>query len=326
MAPIISVVVPIYNVEQYLEKCVKSIQNQTLSNIEIILVDDGSTDESGVIAENLALNDERIRVYHKENGGLSSARNYGIDRATASLIGFIDSDDYIEADMYELLYNNLLKENADISMCSLYDVYPGLDLKKNREPKYLVLNNEQAIKIVLEAKLTSVTAVNKLYKKILFKNVRYPIGKIAEDAFVIVRLLQQCAKIVLTTEQKYYYIHRENSITTAQFRMKDCDVIEAYKLNYDIVKKNFPSLEKEAKMRICWSNFYVLDKLMVSKSDMYHSVLRDVVSCLRNNFLFIIFSKNFHLSRKIAMVLLMIHVNLYKIASKIHHQRLGVGK
>ena len=126
----ISVIVPVYNVEQYLERCVDSIINQTYKNLEILLVNDGSTDNSGQLCDELAKKDDRIRVIHKENGGLSDARNVGIDEAEAELIGFIDSDDYIDEDMYETLYRQLRESNADLSMCGHYDVFHQIPEKQ----------------------------------------------------------------------------------------------------------------------------------------------------------------------------------------------------
>ena len=119
----ISVVVPVYNVEQYLEKCVNSIINQTYKNLEIILVDDGATDKSGKLCDELAKLDNRIMVYHKKNGGLSDARNYGVERATGDYIGFVDGDDYIDAEMYEKLYEAIKKENVDVAECNLKIIY-----------------------------------------------------------------------------------------------------------------------------------------------------------------------------------------------------------
>ena len=313
MKPIISVIVPVYNVEKYVSKCLDSILKQTLKDIEIIVVDDGSTDNSGSICDRYAEQDKRIRVFHKENGGLSSARNYGIDRAKGEYIGFIDSDDYIEDDMYEVLFDLILKFDADISMCAIYYVYPKTVINKSTDNEIFVVSNEEAIKIVLEAKINTVNAVNKLYRKELFNQVKYPIGKIAEDAFVIVKLLQQCNRVAITTEKKYYYIHRSDSITTSRFNPKDCDTIEAHRQNYDIISKHFPKLEKIAKTRICWANFFVLDKLVKSNTTQYASIKNDVVSYLRDNFLLIIKSDFFHLSKKIGMCLLMIHVDLYKV-------------
>ena len=185
----ISVIVPVYNVEQYLERCVDSIINQTYTNLEIILVNDGSTDNSGKLCDELAKKDERIRVIHKENGGLSDARNRGIDEAESDLVGFIDSDDYIDSDMYEVLLKNLNNTDADLSMCALYDVYNNTPEAQVANKETWELSSEQAIKMVMEAKILSVTAVNKLYRKSLFSDLKFEVGKIAEDAFIMVKLL-----------------------------------------------------------------------------------------------------------------------------------------
>ena len=165
----ISVIVPVYNVEQYLERCVESIINQTYKNLEIILVDDGSTDNSGKLCDELAKKDNRIKVIHKENGGLSDARNRGIEEAAANIVGFIDSDDYIDKDMYEVLFENLKKTGANLSMCGHYDVFNGIIPNQVENIEVKLLSPSQAIKMVMEAKILSVTAVNKLYKKDLFR-------------------------------------------------------------------------------------------------------------------------------------------------------------
>lgn len=321
MRPVISVIVPVYNVEKYVSKCLDSILNQTFNDIEIIVVDDGSTDGSGVICDKYAQRDKRIKVFHKENGGLSSARNYGIDRAKSDYIGFVDSDDYIDFDMYEVLLDLILKNDADVSMCRLSDVYPTTKITKDSDTDRFIVNNEEAIKIVLEGRINTVSAINKLYKKTLFNKVRYPVGKIAEDAFVIVKLLQQCRRVAITTEKKYYYIHRFDSITTSKFSPKDCDIIEAYKQNYDIIINSFPKLKNVAKTRICWANFFVLDKMMNSDARQYVAIRNDIVSYLKRNFLFIVKNNNFNLRRKIAICLLMIHVDLYKLLSILNQKK-----
>ena len=205
MEPKISIIVPVYNVEQYLERCVESLINQTHKNIEIILVDDGSKDNSGKLCDELAQRDSRIVVYHKENGGLSGARNYGIDKATSDYVGFVDSDDFVDEDMYEILLSNLLKYDSEISFCRLNDVYNDEITKDNTENKPYLMTSEQAIKMVLEAKVFSVTAVNKLYKKSLFDQIRFDKGKIAEDAFIMVDLLSRCEKIAARGEKVLLY-------------------------------------------------------------------------------------------------------------------------
>lgn len=319
----VSVVVPVYNVEAYLSKCVESIIHQTFREIEIILVDDGSKDNSLALANELAQKDDRIVVYHKENGGLSSARNYGIDRASADLITFVDSDDYLDLDMIEVLYRGLTENNTDMSVCTFYDVYPGSTPEQNKNAEQFVAGKEDAMKIVLEAKLASVVAVAKLYKKELFDKVRYPEGKIAEDAFVIIELLDQCDRIFITTQRKYYYFHRENSITTSTFNARNTDVITAYEKNYDFISRKYPDLTDTAKMRVCWAYFYVLDKLAMS-SNKEKDLEDKVVSFLRKNCRFVLNDSCFTKGRKIAMCALMISRRLYKTMARAFIDRKGV--
>ena len=307
----ISIIVPVYNVEAYLERCVESILKQTYTNLEILLVNDGSTDKSGEICDKLALRDHRIRVIHKENGGLSDARNRGIDEASSNLIGFIDSDDYIDEDMYETLYRQMVASKADLSMCGHYDVYHQIPEKQVAEIKTWELMPEEAIKMVMEAKILSVTAVNKLYKKALFEQLRFRIGKIAEDAFIMVDLIHQCSKIVATNEKKYYYVHRENSITTQKFSLKFLNVIEAYEQNAKMISENYPDLYDVAIMRLNWAYFYVLDRLLVD-NDFKDKVLEDrLISYLKKNKRSILMDSRFTRARKMSFLVLCLSRKLY---------------
>ena len=307
----ISVIVPVYNVEAYLERCVESILKQTYTNLEILLVNDGSTDKSGELCDKLALRDHRIRVIHKENGGLSDARNRGIDEASSNLIGFIDSDDYIDEDMYETLYRQMVASKADLSMCGHYDVYHQIPEKQVVEIKTWELMPEEAIKMVMEAKILSVTAVNKLYKKALFEQLRFRIGKIAEDAFIMVDLIHQCSKVVATNEKKYYYVHRENSITTQKFSLKFLNVIEAYEQNAKIISENYPDLYDVTIMRLNWAYFYVLDRLLVD-NDFKDKVLEDrLISYLKKNKKSILMDGRFTRARKMSFLALCLSRKLY---------------
>lgn len=307
----ISVIVPVYNVEAYLERCVESILKQTYSNLEILLVNDGSTDKSGELCDQLALRDQRIRVIHKENGGLSAARNTGIDHASSDLIGFIDSDDYIDEDMYETLYRQLRESNADLSMCGLYDVFHQIPEKQVSEIKTWNLSSEEAIKMVMEAKILSVTAVNKLYKKELFNHLKFEVGKIAEDAFIMIRLLDQCQKVVATNEKKYYYVHRENSITTQKFSLKFLNVIEAYEQNANIIREHYPAIADVATMRLNWAYFYVLDRLLID-SDFKDKLLEDkLINYLKQNRVNILRDARFTNARKISFLALLFSRKLY---------------
>ena len=308
----ISVIVPVYNVEQYLERCVDSIINQTYKNLEIILVNDGSTDNSGQLCDELAKKDDRIRVIHKKNGGLSDARNVGIDEAEAELVGFIDSDDYIDEDMYEVLINNLKAANADLSMCGHYDVYNNVPESQVSDKKTWELSPQEAIKMVMEAKILSVTAVNKLYKKSLFSELKFEIEKIAEDAFIMIKLLDKCNKIVATNEKKYYYVHRENSITTQKFSLKFLNVIEAYEQNKEIIIKKYPELKEVAQMRMNWAYFYVLDRLLLDKEYNDKKLENKLISYLKDHSKGILTDSLFTKGRKIGFVALLLNRNLYR--------------
>ena len=205
--PLISVVVPVYNVEKYLDKCVQSIRAQSLPQLEILLVDDGSTDGSGAMCDSCAKEDDRIRVIHKEDGGLADARNRGIDEAAADLVAFIDSDDFIEPDMMELLYTNMQRENADVSICGIYHLYADKLKRESATVDYTTLSGVEAAALVLRGDKISVNAVNKLFKKEIFNGIRFPVGKLSEDAFIMVKLLAGVKTVVIDTAPKYYYVH-----------------------------------------------------------------------------------------------------------------------
>ncbi|MCC4122244.1 glycosyltransferase [Enterococcus faecalis] len=313
--PKISIIVPVYNVEKYLEKCVRSILAQTFTDFELILVDDGSPDSSGAMCDQFAEKDQRVKVIHKENGGLSDARNAGIELATGEYLGFVDSDDYIADDMYELLYTNIVKEDADLSICGIYDVYEG------KEPivKSLIqgtFSREEALLLILQGNIISVHAVNKLYKRKLFADLRYPKGKYHEDSFIIVDLLSECQKVSIDSTQKYYYYHRMGSINTETFSDKQFEFIEAWEKNELKLKGKGAVIEEAAHQRVCFANFLVLDKILISNASKEKET-KQIVRYLRKNFIFIMKNKVFTKSRKLSMILLMFGLPFYKIPIKL---------
>ena len=212
MNELISIIVPVYNVEQYLNKCVESIINQTYKNIEIILVNDGSTDNSGKLCDELKLRDDRIQVIHKQNGGLSDARNAGLKIAKGEYIGFVDSDDYIAKDMFETLYNLNKKYNSEISIVSFYEIYKDKIIGVRNSKNLQELNKIDAIKELLIDTNIQSYAWNKLFKKELFEGLEFPTNKNFEDIATTLLLFERANKIVLFEEPKYYYVRRDNSI------------------------------------------------------------------------------------------------------------------
>ena len=214
MNKLISVIVPIYNVENFLEKCVDSIVKQTYENIEIILIDDGSPDRCGVICDDYSKKDERIKVIHKKNGGLSDARNCGINVAKGEYVLCIDSDDWIEKNMIEVLYNNVVKYDADISICEFVEEdINGKILKKKKENSEIkCFNTIDALKeLIIQENITN-HAWNKLYRKELFKNIEYPKGQLMEDISTTYKLFEKSNKIIYQNITLYHYIQRSTSI------------------------------------------------------------------------------------------------------------------
>ena len=239
---LISIIIPVYKVEKYLEKCIQSLINQTYENLQIILVDDGSPDNCGKICDEYAKKDHRIEVIHKSNGGLSDARNKGLEIAKGEYIGFIDSDDYIESDMYEVLYNLLKQYNADVSICNFYTVSQGKISIKNADNGINEYNRIEILKEILLDKNIQSYAWNKLYKKELFDEIKYPIGKKYEDIGTTFYLLEKCNKVVVTGKSEYYYINRQDSIVNNVTESTITDYIELIMQRYDYIEENIKEL------------------------------------------------------------------------------------
>ena len=239
---LISLIIPVYKVEKYLEKCIQSVINQTYENLQIILVDDGSPDNCGKICDEYAKKDHRIEVIHKSNGGLSDARNKGLEIAKGEYIGFVDSDDYIEADMYEVLYNLLKQYNADVSICNFYTVSQGKISIKNADNGINEYNRIEILKEILLDKNIQSYAWNKLYKKELFDEIKYPIGKKYEEIGTTFYLLEKCNKVVVTGKSEYYYINRQDSIVNNVTESTITDYIELIIQRYDYIEENIKEL------------------------------------------------------------------------------------
>lgn len=233
MDELISVIVPIYKVEKYLPQCIHTICNQTYRNLEIILVDDGSPDSCGQLCDEYAGQDNRIRVVHKKNGGLSDARNAGLQVATGKYVMFIDSDDYLHLQMIEILYKNLIENDADLSICGLKLIpenEKGDFQCRMKEIETIVIeNNEERLQYFFgNTQVIFTVAWNKLYKREHFKDIRYPKGKLHEDEFTTYKILDLSKKIVYTPVELYFYVQRQDSIMGIGFNVKRLSRLEAF--------------------------------------------------------------------------------------------------
>lgn len=243
MQPKISVIVPVYNVEKYLPHCLDSIINQSYTNLEIILIDDGSSDNCPEICDKYAEKDRRIIVIHKRNGGLSDARNTGIESATGEYLAFVDGDDYIAVNMYEILEKRIIGDRADIAVCNFLYVNEQGELLQEKNYNLPILNkcleSRNAIKKLSGPKSWYyVTAWNKLYHREIFDGLRFPKGKYHEDEFVIHHIIQKCGRISCVQDPLYYYVQRDKSITSEQFSLRRMDIADALIDRYYFAKRH----------------------------------------------------------------------------------------
>ena len=226
--PEISVIVPVYNVEKYLPRCVGSILSQTFGDFELILVDDGSPDGCGAICDAYAQKDERVKVIHKKNGGLSDARNAGIDVACGEYLAFIDSDDWVHTGFLKALYDNAKKYHAEISMVNLHKEYDSYS-ENALEISEGICDKEQAMEYLYgDTGIYMNVAWNKLYQRNLFEGIRYPVGKLHEDGFTTYKLIHKAKQVYISNEDLYYYYQRTGSIMNEQFSLRRIDEYEVY--------------------------------------------------------------------------------------------------
>ncbi len=227
---LISVIVPVYNIETFVGRCINSILCQTYENLEIIIVNDGSTDHSGEICHEIALNDFRIQVIDQENSGLSEARNAGLRIAKGAYVAFVDGDDYIDNQMYEVLHDRLIQDDSDLALCNIrYVDENGYCTDENR----FDLNNEILCekefwgKYFGKCHMPYVVSWNKLYKTCIFKNITFDKGKIHEDEFILHKIVSQCERISVIKDSLYNYVQRSGSIMNVSYSVQRLQAVEA---------------------------------------------------------------------------------------------------
>lgn len=256
--PLISVIVPIYKIEEYVSQCIESIINQTYKNIEIILVIGRTTDNCISICEFYNKKDQRIKIIVSEPKGLSDARNRGIEIAQGEFIGFVDGDDWIEPDMYEVLLRTLLDNGADVSVCGTYIDYKDNVDEQQDSPKMKCFNAKQAIESVLYQKEIATSAWDKLYKREVFENIRYPLGRALEDLFTTYKLFDKVDKIAVTEQKKYHYRVRRDSLLNSYSVNAQNDADEALQEIEKFIKKKYPSLMPAVNSMYVRTNFSFL--------------------------------------------------------------------
>ncbi|WMJ89809.1 glycosyltransferase [Anaerocolumna sp. MB42-C2] len=306
----ISVIIPVYMVENYIDECINSVINQTYTNLEIILIDDGSKDRCGEICDEYAIKDSRIKVIHQSNGGLSKARNAGIDIATGDYIGFVDSDDYIEEDMFEFLLQLAISNNADISICGTYNK----DLHLSSTYKEYCYTPKEAIKTMLAEKKFNTSAWDKLYKRELFTEIRYPEGKIYEDLATTYKLFHKASKIIYNSKPKYYYRMNSESIMNRSFNLRNMDLLDASIELIEFVKIEYPSITITAYNRLV--RYCVSFLKTISDENFYdEEIIRNLVSTVRKHILKYLLS-NYKITSKLFAFLISINFSFASLINK----------
>lgn len=264
----ISIIIPVYKVEKYIKKCIDSVINQTYVNLEIILVDDGSPDNCGKICDEYAKKDNRVKVIHKENGGLSDARNYGLDIVEGQFIFFLDSDDFIEKYTIEYLYKLCKKNNAEISVGQTRFLYENQENNKQEEPKenIRIYKTEQALEAMLYSQEFTNIACNKLYKTELFNNIRFPVGRLYEDLATTYKLVSNAKITVLGSKYTYDYLcNRNTSIMHKKFQKKRMEGLDFSEEILEYVRKNYPNIINSAISRLYIESISIFIEIPIKK-------------------------------------------------------------
>lgn len=271
---LISVVIPVYNVKKYLKRCIKGVIAQTYKNLEIILVDDGSTDGCAEICDEFFRQDKRIVVFHKQNGGLSSARNYGVRSANGKYITFIDSDDTVDEDYVETLHNIIVKHKVKLAICSHRVLYEGREPIDMGTGESGVLDSKLVLKRLLYADGIDTSSWSKMFTRDILMKHPFPEGRVFEDAATTYLYIDEVDKVGLNSVAKYNYYVRAKSISNAHFTKAKMDLITATKEMHDYVIEKYPRLRSGAERRLMYAYLSTLRQIALSP------VSADSVECL----------------------------------------------
>lgn len=315
---LISVIVPVYNVEKYLKECLNSILFQTHKDLEIILIDDGSSDRSGKICDDFAIKDSRIKTFHTENKGQASARNFGLDIAKGDYISFVDSDDIIKKDYIEKLYELIVKFNTKMSMINLQpfsEKLSKIDPSKTNNIKK-VLNAKDLLMAICTGDI-SFAPWRFLYSKEIFKDLRFPKGQIYEDIYIAFDIIHNAKNIAYTDEICYFYRIRQGS-TVHSFDEKHLIAVKSVERFANLIIKTYPQLKNEANYSICSSMFDVSIGILKAKKMDFYPKISEFSKLIRKNLKSVFITKTKHYKKKILIIILAIHPLLLNLVFKIY--------
>lgn len=277
--PLISIVIPVYNVEDYVEKCIRSVVAQTYTHLQILVIDDGSTDSSGAICDRLATTDSRIQVIHTANAGLSAARNVGIRHALGEYIAFVDSDDWIEPNMYEFLYKAIVKDNLDIAVASHY-IDRGdkvIFRQKKNVRRTTILDRSGAIHLLMRDKVLHNYAWDKLYRRTLFEGLEYPEGWLYEDIAFTYRVVNRIDRMGIYPTPLYHYTVRPGSIVSGRYEIRRN--AGYFRSEYEMMSHLYEQGYTEAARHLVRRGIHTIKRLIMSGAE--DDMLMDILAKLR---------------------------------------------
>ncbi|MBR2589215.1 glycosyltransferase family 2 protein [Candidatus Saccharibacteria bacterium] len=318
--PIISIIVPVYNVREYLNDCLDSLMRQNYPKIEIILVDDGSTDGSGVDCDTIAKKDSRIKVVHQQNQGLSAARNRGIKEASGNYITFVDSDDAVSPDYVQYMFSLITKYQAKMAICAIREItVKGNEINYGADYVEKVMSTEETLGRMLREEGFNVSAYAKLYRRDLWDNVAFPEGSVHEDLGTTYKLVEKCPRIAYGEQPKYIYKKRELSISNSDFSDKKFDIIELTDKMCDDIEKLHPYLKNTTDLRRMHARFSVLRQMASKKlTPIQAGKEQEIVEYLKTNRKFVTKNPVATKRDKIAMQMLLANKEMFKIGWKAY--------
>lgn len=319
MEPLISVIVPVYNVEVYLIDCVESIIMQSYRNLEIILVDDGSTDGSGIICDSYKSKDTRIKVIHQNNRGLSAARNSGIDIARGEYIGFVDSDDFIHPEMYSRLMKNIIDFKVLLSFCQFRRFKDGEQIEESLVTNGTTLYSPRDVIYESLSGERWWEATSKLYHRSLFSSLRFPEGRTNEDYAIMMNVYHLCDGVAVDWNQLYYYRLREGSITTASFNIHNFDQIQNSQEVLAFIRDHYPDCVRPAEAILLTAAQGLLTRLYSGQISGYEEQEALLFKLIKDSCPSFVSNKYISITQRILLFAASIHPHFFKILNSIHH-------
>ena len=310
--PLISVIVPAYNVEKFIGKCIDSILRQSFKDFEVLLIDDGAKDSTPEICDACAKKDSRIKVYHKENGGLSDARNYGIDRMQGKYVTFIDSDDYVDSGYFEYLYGLITQEeDIQIAICGKKSVREDENASPDPETFHEIITGERAVQKMLCGHGSGHSAWGKLYSADLWKTVRYPKGKIYEDYATTYRVMALVDKAAWGNAAMYFYVQHIESIMHQKCSRRSLSLVDIADEETEFIVKKWPALKQEALARKVTSELKCLQNILNAKNEEFDDYKQKIVEDVRRHKGELLASKKVALKTKIKIIALLLGERIF---------------